>query len=59
MLSNVLTKTLRDRWLAVIVSASILGAFLLFGMSIYRDIDLSIYTELPQELRHLLGIGDS
>ena len=28
------------------------------GVAIYRDIDLSVYTEMPEYLRNLMGIPD-
>ncbi len=57
-LANVFIKTSRDRWLGWTISAASLTLLLLFGMSTYRDIDLSVYTELPLAFRSLLGIGD-
>ena len=57
-LANIFTNTLRDRWLSWTISAASLTLLLLFGMSVYRDIDLSIYAELPVAFRSLLGIGD-
>ena len=59
MLSNVFTKTVRDRWRAMAIAAVALGAFLLYGMSLYREIDLSVYTDLPEEIRELMGYGDA
>ena len=57
-LANIFTNTLRDRWPGWAISAASLTLLLAFAMSIYRDIDLSIYTELPVAFRSLLGIGD-
>lgn len=59
MLANVFTKTVRDRWRAMAIAAVALGAFLLYGMSVYREIDLSVYTDLPEEIRELMGYGDA
>ena len=56
--ANVFIKTSRDRWRGWVISAASLTALLLFGMSVYRDIDLSVYTQLPEVWRSLLGIGD-
>ena len=56
--ANVFIKTSRDRWRGWAISAASLTALLLFGMSVYRDIDLSVYTQLPDIWRSLLGIGD-
>ncbi len=56
--ANVFIKTSRDRWLGWAISAASLTLLLLFGMSTYREIDLSVYTELPEAFRSLLGIGE-
>jgi ABC-2 type transport system permease protein len=59
MLTNVFTKTVRDRWMAMVIAAAILAGFLLYAMSVYQDIDPSLYTDLPKEVRELMGISDS
>ena len=56
MLSNIFTKTIRDRWLGTAIAAASLALMLLFAMAIYRDINLDFYTELPESLRAILGI---
>lgn len=55
MLATVLTKSLRDRWLGVAIGVAAVSLFLLYGMAVYRDIDLSIYTDLPEAVRKLFG----
>ena len=57
-LSSISLKVARDRWLGWAVSAASLTLLLLFGMAAYRDIDLTVYTELPEAFRSLLGIGE-
>ena len=57
-LSSIFLKTARDRWLGWVISAASLTLLLFFGMSVYRDIDLTVYTELPEAFRSLLGIGE-
>ena len=57
MLSNVFTKTIHDRWFGTAIAAASLVLLLLFAMSVYRDIDLGIYTELPEAFRTILGIS--
>ncbi len=57
--ADIFLKTARDRWLGWAIAAASLTLLLLLGMSTYRDIDLSVYTELPEAFRSLLGIGDS
>ena len=58
-LTNVFSKTIRDRWMGWAITAVSLTLFLLFGMSVYREIDLTIYTSLPEAFRSLVGIGDN
>ncbi|MFC1935860.1 ABC transporter permease subunit [Chloroflexota bacterium] len=58
MLENVFAKTIRDRWLGWAIAVVSLTLVLLFGMSAYREIDLTVYTELPEAYRSLLGIGE-
>ena len=57
-LSSISLKVARDRWLGWAISAGSLTLLLLFGMAAYRDIDLTVYTELPEAFRSLLGIGE-
>ncbi|MDE2702321.1 MAG: ABC transporter permease subunit [Chloroflexota bacterium] len=57
-LANITLKTTRDRWLGWVISAVSLALLLLFGMAAYREIDLTIYTELPEAFRSLFGIGE-
>lgn len=57
-LTNVFVKTATDRWLAWAIAAVSVALFLLFGMSAYREIDLSVYTSLPEAFRSLIGISD-
>ena len=57
MLATVLTKTVRDRWKAVAIGTATLALFFVFGMAVYRDIDLSLYTDLPEAWRALANIG--
>ena len=47
MLATVLTKNVLDRWKGITVGAVSIGLLLLMGMSVYRDIDLSVYTSMP------------
>lgn len=59
MLATVFAKTTRDRWKGVVVASISLALLLLMAMAVYRDIDLSIYTQLPQTFRTLLGIPEA
>lgn len=53
---TMLVKSLRDRWLACALGAGALAIFLVLAMAAYREIDLSLYTGLPEAMRDLLGI---
>ena len=56
MLTNVFTKTTRDRWKGEAIGAVTLAALFVFAMAVYRDIDLSVYSDLPEVYRTLVGI---
>jgi beta-exotoxin I transport system permease protein len=56
MLTNVFTKTTRDWWKGMAIGVATLGALFFMGMSVYKDIDLSVYTDLPEVFRSLFGI---
>ena len=57
MLTSVFTKSVRDRWRGVTIAVVSLAALLYFGMVVYQDIDLSIYTDLGPAFESLIGIG--
>jgi len=57
-LSSISLKVARDRWRGWAISVASLTLLLLFGMASYREVDLSVYTELPEAWRSLMGIGD-
>jgi ABC-2 type transport system permease protein len=56
MLANVFTKTVRDRWKGEAIGVVTLAVLFLFGMAVYRDIDLAVYTDLPEVFRTLMNI---
>jgi len=56
MLANVFTKTTRDRWKGIAIGMATMAVLFLFGMSVYRDIDISVYTELPEALLSMMNI---
>jgi ABC-2 type transport system permease protein len=56
MLATVTAKTVRDRWKGAVIGSLTPGLLLIFGMSVYRDIDLSVYTDLPEAMRALMNI---
>ncbi len=58
MLATVFTKSILDRWKAMVIAVASLIALLLMAMAVYRDIDLSLYTDLPEAFRSLMNIPD-
>ncbi len=56
MLATVVTKTFLDRWKGAVIGAVSLAVMFFFGMAVYRDIDLAVYTDLPEALRALMNI---
>ena len=58
MLANVLTKNVLDRWKGIAIGAVSIGLVLLMGMSVYRNIDLALYTSMPAAIRGLMGIAE-
>ena len=56
MLANVFSKTTRDRWKGEAIGVVTLAVLFLFGMAVYRDIDLAVYTDLPEVFRTMVNI---
>jgi ABC-2 type transport system permease protein len=57
MLANVFTKTILERWKGWMIAAVSLAALFFLAMSVYQDIDLGVYTNLPEVYRSLIGIS--
>ena len=58
LLRTVFAKTIRERWLGFGIAAVTLVLFMFYAMAVYSDIDLSIYTDLPEGIRELMGIPE-
>lgn len=58
MLTNVFTKTIRDRWLGWMIAVVCLMLLILYGMAVYRQMDLSILTSMPEAYVALIGIRE-
>ncbi len=58
LLRTVFTKGLRDRWMGFAIAAATLVLFMFYAMAVYSEIDLSIYTDLPEGIRELMGIPE-
>ncbi len=49
-------RAVRDRWVGMVVAIASLGLMLVFAMFAYAEVDLSIYTNLPEAMRSIMGI---
>jgi len=58
MFSNVFTKAIRDRWIGTAIAGAGIGVLFVFAMLVYRDIDLSIYDNLPEFFRAIVNIPE-
>lgn len=58
MLIGVFTKSLRDRWIGTSIGVGVACVFLLGAMAAYQTIDISVYTDLPEAMRSVMGIAD-
>jgi ABC-2 type transport system permease protein len=58
MLATVFTKAVLDRWRGMAIGVASLAVILLFAMDVYRQIDLSIYTDLPEAFLSLVGVPE-
>ncbi len=58
MFATVFTKSTWDRWKGMAIAIVSLALLLWMAMAVYRDIDLSVYTSLPEAFRSVLGIPD-
>jgi len=56
MLSNIFTKSVRDRWRGTTIAFVSLMLMLLFAMSIYRNFDINVYQGMPEALKRIMGI---
>jgi len=58
MLGSIFTKSIRDRWVSAVVAGIGMGLLFALSMLIYRDIDLSIYDDLPAFFRAMVNIPE-
>ena len=56
MLTNVFTKGVLDRWKPPLIAAVSLAVLLVFGMAVYRGIDVAFWDDLPEAFREVFGI---
>jgi len=59
MLANVFTKTIKEHWLGWLIAFFSLVVLLLMAMGVYREMDVSLYSELPDVYRSMIGISES
>ncbi len=58
MYASVFSRTLLERWRGVAIGVVSLAAMLAFGMMVYQDLDVGIYTDLGPAFQALIGIGE-
>ena len=58
MLANLFTKSIRDRWVGTTLGAVTAGLVLIGAMAAYREVDVSVYTDMPESIRSVMGIPD-
>ncbi len=56
MLINIFTKSVRDHWRSTTIAFISLVLMLLFAISVYRNFDISIYQEMPEVMKTIMGI---
>ena len=56
MLTNVFTKGVLDRWKPPLIAGVSLAVLLVFGMAVYRGIDVAFWDDLPEVFREVFGI---
>jgi ABC-2 type transport system permease protein len=58
MQHSVFTKSIQDRWRGMFIAAVTLGLFFLFGMAVYKDIDLDFYNDFPAAVQSMMGMSE-
>ncbi|MBT3995810.1 MAG: ABC transporter permease subunit [Chloroflexi bacterium] len=58
MVHNVFAKSISDRWRGMSIASFTLGVFFLFGMAVYKDIDLGFYNDFPEAMRSMMNISE-
>lgn len=56
MNAAILRRGLASGWKGVLIVAVVVSAMLAFGLAVYKDMDLSLYSKLPEAVRSLIGI---
>lgn len=57
-MTAVVTRTVHDRWVGILVACSSIGLLLAFGMAVYADIGTDVYESLPEAIRSVMGVPD-
>ena len=57
MLPTIVAKSLADRWRAMTIGSATLGLLFFAAMSVYRTIDISVYTSLPEALLSIINVS--
>lgn len=56
MNATVFRRGLAEQWRGLLITAASVGSMLVFGLAVYRSIDLSFYDSLPEAVRAIMGI---
>lgn len=56
MNTAVVGRGLATGWRGLLITAAVIAGSLVLGLAVYRDLDLSIYENLPEAVRSLLGV---
>ena len=59
MLASVLAKTTKDRYRGWAIAVVSLAVLLFLEMATYREIDVSIFTTMPEAYRSLIGLSEN
>jgi len=54
----VVTRSVHDRWVGILIATVSIRLLLAFGMAIYADIGTDVYQSLPDALRSVMGVPD-
>ncbi len=58
MRHSVFAKSIQDRWRGMFIASVALSVSFLFGMAVYKDIDISFYNDFPEAMQAMMGISE-
>ncbi|MDH3296414.1 MAG: ABC transporter permease subunit, partial [Acidimicrobiia bacterium] len=57
MLLTVFARSVVDRWRAMTIGSAVLGLLFFSAMAVYRTIDISVYTSMPEALLSIINVS--